>query len=142
MLRAVADSREHYETIRGVSIPIDTEPAFTFRPPLPRGPNAARGSAARRSPRASRASSGSLPTLSGSLEELAFLPVAALASLVESRKVSSIDLTRMYLTRLKRYDQTLKAVITLTEELALAQASEADREIRRGRYRGPLHGIP
>src|ERR1700723_1629091 len=59
-----------------------------------------------------------------------------------TKKVSSVALTEMYLERLKRYDTTLKFVVTLTEERARAQAKEADREIAAGRYRGLLHGLP
>jgi Asp-tRNA(Asn)/Glu-tRNA(Gln) amidotransferase A subunit family amidase len=77
-----------------------------------------------------------------SLEELALEPVTALAALIESRKITSTDLTTMYLGRLKRYGNQLHCVVTLTEELALAQAAAADNEIKAGRYRGPLHGIP
>lgn len=62
--------------------------------------------------------------------------------MLASRKVTSTDLTRMYLGRLKQHDPTLHCVVTLTEDLALAQAAEADAEIRAGRYRGPLHGVP
>ena len=65
-----------------------------------------------------------------------------LAELVRTRKVSSLALTRMYLERLKRYDPLLMFVVTLTEERALAQAKEADRDLARGKYRGPLHGLP
>jgi Asp-tRNA(Asn)/Glu-tRNA(Gln) amidotransferase A subunit family amidase len=77
-----------------------------------------------------------------SLDELAFLPVTALASLIQRRDVSSTELTRMYIDRLKKYGPKLNCVVTLTEELALAQAAQADREIKAGKYRGPLHGIP
>ena len=65
-----------------------------------------------------------------------------LAELVKTQKVSSVALTKMYLARLKRYDPKLHFVITLTEERALKQAADADREIAAGKYRGPLHGIP
>lgn len=78
----------------------------------------------------------------GSVEELAFLPVARLSELVRTRKVKPSELTEMYLDRLKRYDPQLKCVITLTEERARAQARAADAEIASGKYRGPLHGIP
>jgi Asp-tRNA(Asn)/Glu-tRNA(Gln) amidotransferase A subunit family amidase len=78
----------------------------------------------------------------GSLEELAFLPVARLSELVRTRRVKPSELTEMYLDRLKRYDPQLKCVISLTEERARAQARAADAEIASGRYRGPLHGIP
>jgi Asp-tRNA(Asn)/Glu-tRNA(Gln) amidotransferase A subunit family amidase len=76
------------------------------------------------------------------LEELAFLPVTELAELIRRRKVTSTQLTEMYLGRIKRYDPVLKAVITLTEVRARRQAAAADAEIARGKYRGPLHGIP
>jgi Asp-tRNA(Asn)/Glu-tRNA(Gln) amidotransferase A subunit family amidase len=78
----------------------------------------------------------------GSLEELAFLPVARLSELVRVRRVKPSELTEMYLDRLKRYDPQLKCVISLTEERARAQARAADAEIASGKYRGPLHGIP
>src|SRR5262249_30735202 len=74
--------------------------------------------------------------------QLAFLPVTDLAELVRRRMVSSVDLTTMYLARLKKYDASLHCVITLCEALAMKQAKRADQEIARGLYRGPLHGIP
>jgi Asp-tRNA(Asn)/Glu-tRNA(Gln) amidotransferase A subunit family amidase len=75
-------------------------------------------------------------------EDLAFLPVTHLAKLIEKREVKSIDLTKLYLERLKKYDPVLHCVVTLTEELALKQAAKADEEIKAGDYKGPLHGIP
>src|SRR5437764_12659823 len=76
------------------------------------------------------------------LEDVAFYSVRQLAELVRTKKVSSAALTEMYIARLKRYDPILKFVITLTEERALAQAKEADREIAAGKYGGPRHGWP
>jgi Asp-tRNA(Asn)/Glu-tRNA(Gln) amidotransferase A subunit family amidase len=81
-------------------------------------------------------------TAPSNLEELAFHPVTALSELVRTRKVTSQQLTRMYIARLKRHDPVLFAVISLTEERGLRQARAADEEIAAGRYRGPLHGIP
>ena len=78
----------------------------------------------------------------GSVEDLAFLPVTALAGLIARREVTSTDLTKMYLARLEEAGAALNCVVTLTEELALEQAAAAGREIKAGRYRGPLHGIP
>jgi len=78
----------------------------------------------------------------GSLDELAFAPVTQLAELVRSRKVKPSELTEMYLSRLKRFDPVLHFVVNLTEERARKQAKDADSEISRGKYRGPLHGIP
>jgi Asp-tRNA(Asn)/Glu-tRNA(Gln) amidotransferase A subunit family amidase len=76
------------------------------------------------------------------VEELAFLPVTELSELVRRQRVSSLDLTQMYLARLKKYDPVLRCVISLTEDRGYRQARAADEEIKRGRYRGPLHGIP
>ncbi|HEX8818056.1 MAG TPA: amidase [Terriglobales bacterium] len=74
--------------------------------------------------------------------DIAFAPVAQLSRWIETKKITSDRLTRIYLARLKRYDPKLHCVITLTEELALSQAKQADLEIASGKYRGPLHGIP
>ena len=68
--------------------------------------------------------------------------MATLAALMRKREVSSTELTQMYLARLKKHGPTLNCVVTLTEDLALAQAAQADKEIKAGSYRGPLHGIP
>src|SRR5437016_8026327 len=73
---------------------------------------------------------------------MAFWPVTQLAELIRTRQVKSVELTEMYLGRLKRYNPKLTCVVTLTEERGLRQARVADKEIAAGRYRGPLHGIP
>ena len=75
-------------------------------------------------------------------EELAFAPVHVLARWVQARQVSSVQLTELALARLERYQPQLNCTITLVREQALAEAEAADREIARGKYRGPLHGIP
>ena len=75
-------------------------------------------------------------------EDLAFLAVTQLASLIRKRVISSADLTKIYLARLKKYDPLLHCVVSLTEDLALRQAARADEELAAGFYRGPLHGIP
>jgi len=119
-------------------IPLDNSvaPAFIFNP-LPVGKTVAQDR--RRPPVTSRVERRARPA---DLEELAFLPVTELSELVRSRRVTSIELTQMYLARLRKYDPVLKCVISLTEERALRQARAADLEIARGKYRGPLHGIP
>jgi Asp-tRNA(Asn)/Glu-tRNA(Gln) amidotransferase A subunit family amidase len=76
------------------------------------------------------------------LEELCFATLPELGSLIRTRKVSSVDLTQMCITRLKRLDPQLHCVITITEDRALAQAKQADADLKAGRYHGPLHGIP
>src|SRR3954471_22043729 len=138
---------DSYEELRKLNIPLDTEPAMTFRPyrsqtyrgQLPASPASANRSARNAKVTVAPAAKTAVP---GNLEDLAFEPVTTLAALIESRKVSSTDLTKMYLARLKKYGEQLHCVVTLTEDLALAQAATADKEIKAGRYRGPLHGIP
>ena len=75
-------------------------------------------------------------------EDIAFAPVAHLSRWIEQRQLSSERLTQIYLDRLERFNPQLRCAITITHELALKQAKQADEEISRGHYRGPLHGIP
>jgi Asp-tRNA(Asn)/Glu-tRNA(Gln) amidotransferase A subunit family amidase len=135
MLQNVNNALGNYEALRRIDVPLDTEPAFHFSPTLPGNDP---------KPRQSRFQPTRPVRLASfsNVEELAFLPVTELAPLIRARKVSSGDLTKMYLARLKKYSPRLCNVITLTEDVALEQAARADREIRAGRYRGPLHGIP
>jgi len=87
----------------------------------------------------SSAEAGPLPA---DEEDIAFATVTQLSRWIETRKLSSERLTNIYLKRLEEFNPKLRCVITLTSELALAQAKQADREIAAGKYRGPLHGIP
>lgn len=80
--------------------------------------------------------------LPSSESEIAFMGILDLASLIKSRQITSERLTKIYLDRIKKYDGQLQSVITVTEELALKQARQADKEIAAGNYKGPLHGIP
>jgi Asp-tRNA(Asn)/Glu-tRNA(Gln) amidotransferase A subunit family amidase len=130
MLPGVNRALTGYEALRKIDVPLDTEPATRFYPSKPTVKTA------KFSPTQEK------PKSFTSAEELAFEPVTTLAALVKARKVSSTELTKMYLERLKKYSPKLLCVITLTEELALEQAAKADDEIKRGHYRGPLHGIP
>ena len=75
-------------------------------------------------------------------QDIAFAPLTQLSRWIERREISSERLTHLYLERLEHFDPRLRCVITLTRDLALSQAQQADREIAAGRYRGPLHGIP
>src|ERR1044072_6154809 len=124
----------NYEALRKIEVPLDTEPAIAFHPALPGKRYAGRAV----KPQLSKQE---IPKYN-SLSEVAFFTATQLAELVRTRKVSPVELTRMYIARLKQYGPKLNCVVTLTEDLALKQAEEADREIRRGKYRGPLHGIP
>ena len=87
----------------------------------------------------SKADPGPLPRND---EDIAFAPLTHLARWIETRKLTSERLTNIYLERVKRFNPQLRCVITLTSDLALAQAKRADREIAAGKYRGPLHGVP
>ena len=73
---------------------------------------------------------------------LAFYSVTQLASLVKNKKITSVELTQFFLGRLKKWGDTLECVVTLTEDTAMQQAKKADEELKKGIYRGPLHGIP
>ena len=138
MRSAVERNRERYAALRDLTIPDDTEPAVAFYPYLP-GERPTGVSTPHAELPIARADAPSAPD---AIESLAFEPVTVLSRLLERREVTSVDLTRMYLDRLQRFGDRLKCVITLTDELALSQAATADAEIRAGRYRGPLHGIP
>jgi hypothetical protein len=137
MLDGLKKQRDSVLAIRSMKIPNSVAPAFVFDP-VPAGMKL---DTARKPMRMSKAPD--VKTLvSGGEEALAFASVRELAELVKTRKVTSVELTKMYLARLKKYDPRLHFVITLTEDRALAQAAAADKEIAAGRYRGPLHGIP
>ncbi len=75
-------------------------------------------------------------------DDLAFAPLTTLCQLLRTKQVSSVELTKLYLDRLKKYDPLLKCVVSFTDDLALKQAAAADKEIAAGKYRGPLHGVP
>ncbi|HET9783537.1 MAG TPA: amidase, partial [Terriglobales bacterium] len=110
-------------------------PALLFNPVLP----GMKFSTARRPVRLSPAAPARTPR---NIEDVAFFTVRQLGELVRTKKVSAVNLTGMYLARLRRYDPLLHFVITYTDDRALAQAKEADQDLARGHYRGPLHGIP
>src|SRR5262245_56668160 len=82
---------------------------------------------------------GTVPT---SEEEVVFLPAHRLSALLKARKISSVDLTNMYLARMKRLDPQLLCAVTIMEGQAKEAAQQADNEIKAGHYRGPLHGVP
>lgn len=135
MLDDLKDQLTSFQNIRKVAIPNSVPPAITLNP-IPVG---MKFETVRKPFVISPVGKVSVPA---SIEDLAFYSVGQLAELIKSRKVSSEQLTRMYLGRLKKYGPKLECVITLTEELAIAQARRADAEIAAGKYRGPLHGIP
>lgn len=74
--------------------------------------------------------------------DLAFYSILQLASLIRNKKISSVALTQFFIDRIKKFGDTLQCVITITEDIAMQQAKQVDEEIAKGKYRGPLHGIP
>ena len=129
-LAGVNRNLDAYETVRKIDVPLDTEPAFAFHPARARKELYG----ARNKFRFARVE---LPTFK-TVDDLAFATVPQLAELLRTRKITSTELTKMYLARLKRFGPKLLCVVTLTEDLALKQAAAVDDEIRRGKYRGPL----
>ena len=75
-------------------------------------------------------------------DDLAFAPLTTLCHLLRTKQISSVELTKLYLERLKKYDPLLKCVVSFTDDVAMKQAETADKEIAAGKSRGPLHGIP
>lgn len=134
ILNKINGSQRGYAAMRKVSMPNDVPLALSFTPSATPVPASERGTV--------EPSARAVPKKPATGEDLAFLPLSSLAALVRNRDVSSVELTKLYLERLKKYDPALRCVVNYTEELALKQAEQADREITAGRYRGPLHGIP
>jgi len=135
VLEGVNRNLRAYESLRTVAIPNSVYPALVFDPVLPgRSPAVREGT-----PRRTRTPDARRPD---KVEEVAFWSLTELGELIRTRQVSSVELTQMYLDRMKRYGARLECYITLTEELAMRQARRADAELAAGTYRGPLHGIP
>lgn len=135
MVNGANQSLTRMEEVRKVHIPLDVSPPFHFSALAP-GINPNRN----REPfKMSAAPSVKRPA---NLEDVAFWPVRHLAELVRSKQVKSIELTEMYLARLHKYNPKLNFVVTFLDDVARAQAKQADAEIAAGKYRGPLHGIP
>ncbi len=149
MIDGLVDQNGSMKAIRKLHLPNSVAPAFVFHP-LPPAKAMKSGDDCETLPKANgevtvgidRVGTEASPSAPAHIEDLAFATISDLASLIASRKVTSLALTRMYLDRLKRYDSKLHFIISLTEDRALAQAKAADAEIAAGKYRGPLHGIP
>ena len=135
MQKSVKEHLDNYKKLREIPLPNQVPPAQIFRPLLP-------GKTVDETVTPtvfSEIKTGRMPT---NASEIAFYPLPRLANLLRKRRMTSVGLTELYLERLKTFDPKLKCVISLTPDLALEQARDADRELRKGRYRGPLHGIP
>lgn len=135
LLPDLEDNRRAYDNIRKTEFDNAVSPSLIFNP-MPMGYTP---------PKVQRPVVFSAPgkvTLPANREDLAWYSVRQLAELIRTRQISSEDLTRFFINRLKALDPKLQCVITLTEDLAMEQARRADAEIKAGKYRGVLHGIP
>ncbi len=135
MLDNLTNARVNYDALRKIDLSNDVAPALYFNP-LPAGFQMPTG------PSFCKASTTIKVSLPANRDDLAYYTVGQLGQLIRTKQISSVELTQFFLNRLKKYDPQLHCLITLTEELAMSQAKRADAELKAGKYRGPLHGIP
>ena len=135
MLDNLNDFLANYQYIRNTNLSNTIPPAVLFNPiPV--------GFKFETEQRPVRFSDYSNTKFLGKIENLAFYSIGELAELIRTKQISSVELTKFFLERLKKYGPVLHSVITLTEERALKHAELMDKEITSGKYRGILHGIP
>ena len=134
MLQAANQNLGRYESIRNLKIPNDVSPPFHFSAIVP----------GMKVNRIREPFHFSKPVVKrpANLEAVAFWPVTELGQLIQTRQVTSVELTQMYLARLHKYNEKLNCVVTFLDNHAMKQAKQADAEIAAGKYKGPLHGIP
>ena len=135
MINDLNDNRKDFESIRKIPLNNNVVPALYFNP-LPVGFEF------EKTYEPFKVSQAGVIKLPANREDLAFYSVRELAELIRTRQISSVDLTKFFLERLKKYDTKLHFAVTITEDLALKQAKLADDEIKAGKYKGLLHGIP
>ena len=135
MIKDLEQQKQQLDELHAVHLDNDVPPAVQFNPLLP----GMKLDTARKPMVMSSVRPGAKPS---NVEELAYSSIVALAGLIRTRKVTSLELTQMCLARLRKYDPVLQCVVTLCEDRALAHARAMDAEVARGKYRGPLHGIP
>ncbi len=135
MLNGLNQNLKRYEELRTIAIDDTLAPPMYFSPLVP-------GTRLDRVSRPFRTTRPESLTRPSNLADVAFWPLTHLAELLRTRQLTSVELTRLYLERLHRYQPTLNCVVTFTDDLAMMQATDADMEIAAGRYRGPLHGVP
>ncbi|MEX8547728.1 MAG: amidase [Mucilaginibacter sp.] len=135
MLTGLSEHRKAYEELRKLHLPNNVVPALNFNP-IPVGfiyPDKTDQFLLDKR---------SIAALPADRNELAFYTIRQLADLIRTKKITSVELTKFFLERLKKYDPKLLFVVNYTEELALKQAAQADAEIKAGHYKGVLQGIP
>lgn len=135
MKAAVLEEKNNFKEIHKTTISNDLPYSMVFIPPLNR----------ERIPDKQVEINWNLESdvkLPANKSELAFYPVYKLSSLIKNKKITSVELTKFFLNRLRKYGDTLECVITITDSLALSQAKRADADLKKGIYHGTLHGIP
>src|SRR5687767_11048472 len=135
MVNGANTALTRYEQIRAIDIPNDVSPPFHFSSLVP-------GIEVDKTAKPFRLSAAPAVRRPSNLEDVAFWPVRHLAELIRTKKVTSLELTEMYLARLHRHNGALNNVVTSLDDVGRAEAKRADAEIAAGKYRGPLHGIP
>ncbi len=139
MLEDVQSNRDSLTAIRAMHLSNSVAPAVVFDP-RPAGFTMPASTAT--APQNVTQTEPDVHNLIGHEDKLAFATVTELGTLLRTRKITSVELTKLYLARLRRFDGKLHFVITYLDDRALAQAAQADRDIAAGNYRSPLHGIP
>lgn len=135
MISSLTGLRNNYKEIRKVKIDNSIPPAILFNP-IPVG---MKFNTEEKPFKSNDYSNTKMPE---NFTDLAYYSIGQLAHLLKTKQITSVQLTKFFIERLKKYDPVLHCVVTLTEELALKQAKKADEEIVQGKYKGLLHGIP
>ena len=135
MVQAVNQNLDRINTLHSIHIPNNVAPPFYFSPLTP-------GMKVNRTRTPIRFSKPAEVKRPDNLEDLAFASVMQLSQLLKTKQVSSLELTQMYLARLHKLNAKLNCVVTFLDDVAMAQAKQADAEIAAGKYRGVLHGVP
>ncbi len=135
ILQTVNQNLARYTKLHAIHVPNHIAPPFYFSPLVP-------GMTVNRTRQPFKPSAPPKVKRPANLEDVAYWPVTQLAALLKSRAVTSLELTEMYLARLKRLNAKLNCVVTFLDDVAREQAKRADAEIAAGNYKGALHGIP
>ncbi|MEO6693897.1 MAG: amidase [Ignavibacteria bacterium] len=135
MLSLLEDQKLNYENMRKVELSNNVPPAYNFNPFPP-------GKIFGKVRRKFVSSDYNKTELPANINELAFYSIGQLAELIQKKEISSVQLTKFFIERLRKYSSELRCVITFTDSIALADAGKADFEINSGSYKGLLHGIP
>lgn len=135
MLDGLSRQKKYYQAIRNFHLDNSVMPAVLFNPI----PNAFINTEKQKPLHFSNYSNTRMPV---NRSDLAFYSIGQLAYLLKTRQISSVELTKFFINRLNTYDPKLKCVITITKERALKEATQADKDIAEGHYKGLLQGIP